>query len=803
VPNRPHEEDTVRDLITIMRRELAEYCNSPIGAIFLVVFALIASGLFVTEFFLFPVAELRGLFQVLPFMLCVFVPAVAMRLWAEERSSNTMEMLLTFPMHPMSLVLGKYLAGFCFLLLALASTLLLPLMVTALGRPDFGQIASSYLGAILLGGFFLALGQLVSGFARDQIVAFVLSLLACFGIFLLGTNFAATALDSWIGGLGTLLRELLGVTGRYGVFARGIVEVADLAFFLVWVALFLFLNGLHIEGRGRRGFAAFFTLCAGLCLGIGLFCNALLSDVSLARFDWTEGRIHSVSPASQRILAGLSVPVQISYYVTPEEDMPTEIKTLERDVLDRLEELRLVSGGKLTYKRVHMRAANVVGGDPLAAQGPNTDPLEKRMLEKGVEPFSVSAMRQTGSVSDLIYSSLGVAYKDAPEVIIPRIVPDSLSDLEYMLVSTVFRLTRSREPVVAVVGGEGFDLLNRVLQQEKYRIRPVALSSQDSVPADADVLLVLQPTAMNERQAWELGRTLAAGQKTIMAVQTGQWDYDLAQGSMAVNFTPLDSGLDRLFDTFGVSVDSRILMDEQNTAIRVARNQFDQMVGGGLSVKLPIQIVLTKDNMSPDDPITTRLDNLFYLWGAALNLDSEKLSRIGLHPTVLVSSSSRSWLAEAKSHLIQSQITPPAVGQASRPVAARISGQFPVPADPPPAWPDAENAPAEAVLERPLAPGELILIGGAAMFGDDMLQNNVDFLMNAVDFLAYGPELLQIRGKRLPTRLIFDIDPQTATIWKLITYCLPALAIAGLALSRIWSRNRRRVQYARGMRTSA
>lgn len=143
----------MRDLITIMRRELAEYCNSPIGAIFLVVFALIASGLFVTEFFLFPVAELRGLFQVLPFMLCVFVPAVAMRLWAEERSSNTMEMLLTFPMHPMSLVLGKYLAGFCFLLLALASTLLLPLMVTALGRPDFGQIASSYLGAILLGGF--------------------------------------------------------------------------------------------------------------------------------------------------------------------------------------------------------------------------------------------------------------------------------------------------------------------------------------------------------------------------------------------------------------------------------------------------------------------------------------------------------------------------------------------------------------------------------------------------------------------------------------------------------------------------
>ncbi|NCD26616.1 MAG: ABC transporter, partial [Deltaproteobacteria bacterium] len=125
----------MRDLVTIMRRELGAYFNSPIGAIFLIVFTLIASGLFVTEFFLFPVAELRSFFNTIPFILCVFVPAVTMRLWAEERAANTVEMLLTFPMRPMALVLGKYLAGLCFLLLALGSTLILPLMLAALGQP--------------------------------------------------------------------------------------------------------------------------------------------------------------------------------------------------------------------------------------------------------------------------------------------------------------------------------------------------------------------------------------------------------------------------------------------------------------------------------------------------------------------------------------------------------------------------------------------------------------------------------------------------------------------------------------------
>lgn len=793
----------MRNLTTIMRRELGAYFNSPIGAIFLIVFTLISSGLFVTEFFLFPVAELRSFFNTIPFILCVFVPAVTMRLWAEERAANTVEMLLTFPMRPMALVLGKYLAGLCFLLLALASTLILPLMLAALGQPDFGQIASSYLGAILLGGFFLALGQLVSGFAKDQIVAFVLSLLACFALFLLGTNFAATALDAWIGGLGSLLRELLGATGHYTVFSRGIIEITDVAYFLIWTALFLFLNGLHIEGRGRKNFGGLFALCAGLCLGIGMVFNGLASDMSLGRFDWTEGKIHTVSDASKRILADLTVPVQVTYYVTPEEDMPTEIKTLERDVLDRLEELRLASHGKLTYKRVHMHAANVLAGGPLDQAQKSADGLEQRMLEKGIEPFSVSAMRQTGAVSDLIYSSIGVAYKDKPEEIIPNIVPDSLGELEYSLVSTVFRLTQAKKPVVALVGGEQFDLLRQVLEQEKFQVRPVTISAQDPLPQDADVLLLMQPAALSERQAWEIQRALAGGRKTILAAQTSQWDYNMAQGNLAITRIPLTTGLENMLGQFGVSLEPKVLMDEQSVPIRVARNQVDQMFGGGMSLNLPIQIMLAKGSMNADNPLTARLNDLFFLWGSAITLDQAKVRAAGLNATVLISSSPRSWLADVRDTLTQAQITPPAAGVTSFPVAVRLTGQFPAPTEPAPAWSEADGAPAEQHLETALAPGELLFIGGSSMFGDDMLQHNVDLIMNAVDSMAFGPDLIQIRGKKMPDRVILNVSPASAATWKILAYGLPTAVISALALVRVWSRKRRRALFAQHTRNAA
>src|SRR5919108_3962216 len=163
----------MRNLWTILRRELAAYYESAIGYIFMIVFLILSVGLFITPFFTVLSADMRAFFTTLPIILCIFLPAVTMRLWAEERKQNTWEMLLTFPMRPHELVLGKFSASLMFFLSALAGTLTVPLMLAVLGTPDPGPIFGAYCGALLLGAFFLSFGLFISALCRDPIVSFV------------------------------------------------------------------------------------------------------------------------------------------------------------------------------------------------------------------------------------------------------------------------------------------------------------------------------------------------------------------------------------------------------------------------------------------------------------------------------------------------------------------------------------------------------------------------------------------------------------------------------------------------------
>ena len=188
------------NLFTIARRELNAYYTSAIAYITIIVFLSLTMGLYMAPFFTVLSADMRVFFTILPIALCVFLPAVSMRLWAEERKQNTWEMLLTFPMRAYEMTLGKFLASMVFYMSALAGTLVLPLMLVLLGDPDLGPIFGAYLGSLLLGAFFLSLGLFVSAMCRDQIVAFMLTLLGCFGFYLAGTELVVTLAEAaWPG----------------------------------------------------------------------------------------------------------------------------------------------------------------------------------------------------------------------------------------------------------------------------------------------------------------------------------------------------------------------------------------------------------------------------------------------------------------------------------------------------------------------------------------------------------------------------------------------------------------------------
>jgi ABC-type transport system involved in multi-copper enzyme maturation permease subunit len=239
----------MRNVMTIFRREFAAYFNSPIAYIYLIVFLLWNAGLYMLSFFLSGIADMRSFFSNLPLLLCIFIPAISMRLWAEDIRRGTFEMLMTLPMRASEVMCGKYLAALAFYAISLACTAPIPIMLNVLGNPDNGAIVSQYLGGLCLGGLYLAVGIFTSGLMRDQISAFILGVMACLAMFFLGHTGVASIFDGWISGLGGLMQRYLGLMSHYEPMLRGVIALGDLAYFAALSALFLALNTLWLEGR--------------------------------------------------------------------------------------------------------------------------------------------------------------------------------------------------------------------------------------------------------------------------------------------------------------------------------------------------------------------------------------------------------------------------------------------------------------------------------------------------------------------------------------------------------------------------
>ncbi|MDP6418466.1 MAG: ABC transporter permease [Candidatus Krumholzibacteria bacterium] len=239
----------MKNIGVIFKREMAAYFNSPIAYIFIIVFLVLNAGLYMTSFFLQGQADMRGIFSNLPLFLIFFIPALTMRLWAEDRRSGTFELLMTLPMKAAEVMGGKYLAALAFYLIALIGTLPIPIMLAMLGNPDGGAILAGYFGALLLGALYLAVGIFVSGLVRDQITAFILGMILCFALFFVGIGPVAATIDGWIGGLGSFLQRAFGLMPHYESLQRGVITLGDLSYFLSLSAVFLAMNAYWLEGR--------------------------------------------------------------------------------------------------------------------------------------------------------------------------------------------------------------------------------------------------------------------------------------------------------------------------------------------------------------------------------------------------------------------------------------------------------------------------------------------------------------------------------------------------------------------------
>ncbi len=239
----------MKQTLSIFRRELSAYFLTPIAYVFIIIF-LVLAGIFtfyLGGFFERGQADLEPFFGFHPWLYLFLVPALSMRLWAEERKTGTIELLLTLPVTTTQVVIAKFLAAWAFLVVALALTFPLWITVNLLGDPDNGVIAAAYLGSALMAGSFLAVGACFSALTRNQVIAFILSLVVCLLLNLSGFPLVLDFFAGWVPGIILATIASMSFLTHFEALGRGVIDLRDIIFFISVLAFFLYANVLLVE----------------------------------------------------------------------------------------------------------------------------------------------------------------------------------------------------------------------------------------------------------------------------------------------------------------------------------------------------------------------------------------------------------------------------------------------------------------------------------------------------------------------------------------------------------------------------
>lgn len=239
----------MKNLGVIFKRELASYFATPLAYIFIVIFLVLSAvfTFYLGGFYEGGQADLNAFFNFHPWLYLFLVPAVAMRLWAEERKSGTIELLMTLPVSRTDMVLGKFLAAWVFVGLALLLTFPMIITVNYLGSPDNGAIITGYIGSWLLAGGYLAIGSCMSAVTKNQVIAFIVSVVACFVFIVSGFPLVLDVFSGWAPQWLVDAIASLSFLIRFDAISKGVLDLRDLLYFISLIVVWLLATAIVID----------------------------------------------------------------------------------------------------------------------------------------------------------------------------------------------------------------------------------------------------------------------------------------------------------------------------------------------------------------------------------------------------------------------------------------------------------------------------------------------------------------------------------------------------------------------------
>jgi ABC-2 type transport system permease protein len=457
----------MRQVWSIAIKELRGYFNSAVALLFLATFLAVVLFAFFSldKFFARNVADVAPLFRWLPILLIFLVAALTMRLWSEEHKTGTIEVLLTLPVPIHRLVIGKFLAGFMLVAIALALTLGLPLTVAMMGNLDWGPVIGGYVGALLLAGAYLAIGLCISAATENQIVSLIATMLVGALFYLPGVPEVADL----FGVTGSEILRLIGTGSRFESVARGVLDLRDLAYYAALMVLFLTLNVVLLEAKrwsrsARTQASRRNTRVAVLLVALNAVAlNVWLQPVTAVRADLTENGMYSLSEPTEKLLAGLDEPLVLRGYLSQERTHPVLVPLVPQ-IRNLLAEYEIAGDGKVQVEIFD----------------PNTDEeLAKQISEKyGIESIPANFENRYERAVVNTYFHLLVAYGDQHEVIdLTALLRNNgsgtwyLDNLEYEITKAIRKAAYS------------FQSLDSLFASMRGQIQFTAYVTPDTLPA--------------------------------------------------------------------------------------------------------------------------------------------------------------------------------------------------------------------------------------------------------------------------------------------------------------------------------
>ncbi|PIE57547.1 MAG: ABC transporter permease [Desulfobulbus propionicus] len=436
----------MKTIFRVAKKEFATFFSSPIAYLFIGAFLGINLFIFfwVETFFSSNIAEIRPLFSWMPILLIFLTSAVTMRMWAEEHRAGTLEFLLTAPVNPLSLTLGKFFACLALVVLSLMLTLPLPFTVGFLGDLDWGPVLGGYVATLFLAAAYIAIGLFVSIKSGNQIVSLIVTVLVCGFFYLIGSD----TLLAFFGNQSTEFLQLLGSGSRFDSITRGVIDLRDLYYYLSITALFLSLNLYGLEqirwsNNQPNVHHKMWQLATILVMANFVAANFWLFSMGNLRADLTQGRIYSISDATRSYLEQLKEPLLIRGYFSAQTH-PLLAPLVPR-LQDLLEEYGVVGGKKVRVEFV--------------------DPLENPELEQeagqkyGIRPIPFqTASKYQASVTNSYFDIL-IRYGDQFETLSFRDLIEvkvrSEQDMDVELRNPEYDITRAIKKVLYTYQGGG------------------------------------------------------------------------------------------------------------------------------------------------------------------------------------------------------------------------------------------------------------------------------------------------------------------------------------------------------------